>query len=92
MFNADEQSLLLTTIEHLQLHYEFLPKPCIALLISKHYRVLSNLPITKDQKQNYGDKEAFWLACYINNQRHSKKMQSHLHDFIQFHEFIFNTI
>lgn len=92
MSNADQQSLLLATIEDLQSQYEFLPKPCTALLISKHYRVLANLTFSNEQQKSYTDKKTFWLTCYISNQRHSEKMQHHLHDFIQFHESTLNVI
>lgn len=92
MSNANQQNLLLATIAQLQAQYELLPKPCVALLISKHYRVLANLANTQKQQQRYADEKLFWLNCYINNQRHSEKMQHQLHDFIQFHESAFNAI
>lgn len=87
MSDNDSQNLLLIAIEQLKIHYETLHYPCIALLIAKHYHLLSNANVAKDRQEYYANYSKSWLTCYIDNQRHSQKMQNHLHDFIQFCEF-----
>jgi hypothetical protein len=87
MSDNDSQNLLLLAIEQLKINYEALHYPCIALLIAKHYRSLSNANFTKDQQEDYANYSKSWLTCYVSNQRHSQKMQNHLHDFIQLCEF-----
>ena len=87
MSDNDQQNMLLIAIEHLKLQYEFLQNPCIALLISRHYRLLSNSNIAKDKQERYANNSKSWLTCYISDQKHSQKMQNHLHDLIQLGEF-----
>lgn len=84
MSDNDSQNLLLIAIEQLKIHYEALRYPCIALLIAGHYRSLSNANFTKDQQECYADYSKSWLTCYVNNHRHSQKMQNQLYDFIEF--------
>lgn len=92
MSDSDKQSLLFITIEHLKFQYECSQSPLIALSISKHYGLLSYSNLTQNQQEKYAIASKLWLTRYIKNQRHSEKMQHSLHDFIQFHEFTFNTL
>lgn len=92
MSDNDKQQLLLIAIEHLKFQYKSLHSPFVALLISKYYCLLSNSSSTKDQQEKYAISSRLWLARYIKNHRHSQKMQTHLHDFIQFHEATINAI
>jgi|GEM_PF-542713 len=87
MSDNDRQNLLLIAIEQLKIHYEALHYPCIALLIAQHYHSLSNAESAKEQQEDYVNHSKSWFICYISNQRHSQKMQNHLHDFIQLREF-----
>jgi hypothetical protein len=87
MSEKDQQEALLMAIEYLKTQYEALQNPCIALLISRYYRLLSLLNVTKNKQGKYIKYSRTWLACHINNSRHSQKMQNQLNDFIQPHEY-----
>jgi hypothetical protein len=87
MSEKDQQEALLMAIEHLKTQYEALQNPCIALLISRYYRLLSVLNIVKNKQEKYAKSSRTWLTFHINNSRHSQKMQNQLNDFIQSHEF-----
>jgi len=87
MSEKDQQETLLMAIEFLKAQYEALQNPCIALLISRYYRLLANLNMSKNKQEKYANYSRTWLTCHINNSRHSQKMQNQLNDFIQPHEF-----
>ena len=86
MSEKDQQETLLMAIEYLKTQYESLQNPCIALLISRYYRLLSLLNIAKYRQEKYAKNSRTWLSCHINNPRHSQKIQNQLTDFIQPHE------
>lgn len=87
MSEKDQQETLLMAIEYLKTQYEALQNPCIALLISRYYRLLANLSVAKNKQEKYVKYSRTWLTCHINNSRHSQKMQNQLNDFIQPHEY-----
>ena len=86
MYEKDQQETLLMAIEYLKTQYESLQNPCIALLISRYYRLLANFNVTRNKREKYAKYSRSWLSCHINNPRHSQKMQNQLTDFIQPHE------
>lgn len=87
MSDNDTQVVILMAIEHLKVQYKTLQNPCIALFISRQYRLLSNSNIAKYQQERYAQNSMSWLGCYLSHHRHSQKMQNQLNDFVQFHEF-----
>ncbi len=87
MSDNDKQEVLLMAIEYLKIQYESLQNPCIALLISRYYRLLSLLNIAKNKREGYAKQSKSWLTCHTANPRHSQKMQNHLNDFVQLCEF-----
>lgn len=90
MSEKDQQETILMAIEHLKNQYESLQSPCIALLISRYYRLLVSFNVTKDKQKNhtrYAKYAKTWTTCYIDNRRHSRTMQLQLNDFIQPPEF-----
>jgi hypothetical protein len=86
MSEKDQQEVLLMAIEYLKTQYESLQNPCIALLISRYYRLLTNFNVVKSKKEKYAKYSKSWLSCHINSSRHSQKMQNQLNDFIQPYE------
>lgn len=87
MSDIDKQEALLMAIEFLKIQYESLQNPCIALHISRYYRLLADLNIPKNRQQSYAKHSKSWLSSHINNKNHSPKIQNQLNDFVQFHEF-----
>ena len=87
MSDKDKQEALLMAIEFLKIQYESLQNPCVALHISRYYRLLANLNIAKNRQNSYSKQSTSWLTCHISNPRHSQKMQNQLNDFVQLHEF-----
>jgi len=90
MSEKDQQETILMAIEHLKNQYKSVQSPCIALLISRYYRLLVNFNVTKSQQKKYAKYAKYaraWITCYINNPRHSRTMQHQLNDFIQPSEF-----
>ena len=87
MSDNDEHEALLMAIEFLKIQYDSLQNPCIALHISRYYRLLSNLSIAKNRQKSYAKHSKYWLTCHISNQKHSQKIQNQLNDFVQLHEF-----
>jgi hypothetical protein len=87
MSDHDKQETLLMAIEHLIVQYESLESPCIALLLSRYYRLLANLNIAKNKQERYAKYSRSWLARHAANPRHSQKIQNQLNDFVQFYEF-----
>lgn len=86
MSKKDQQEILLMAIEYLKTQYEALQNPCIALLISRYYRLLGNLSTFKN-KEKYVKYSRTWLACHTNDPRYPQRIQHQLNDFIQPHEF-----
>ncbi|MGZ4969384.1 MAG: hypothetical protein ACXV8O_20195 [Methylobacter sp.] len=86
MSEKDQQETLLMAIEYLKNQYEYLQNPCIALLISRYYRLLTKFNVGKSKKEKYSKYSKSWLICHINDSRHSQKIQNQLTDFIQPHE------
>ena len=87
MSEKDKQEALLMANEFLKIQYESLQNPCVALYISRYYRLLANLNIATNRQNSYSKQSASWLTCHISNPRHSQKMQSQLNDFVQLHDF-----
>ena len=87
MSDNDKQEVLLMAIEYLKIQYESLQNPCIALHISRYYRLLSLLNIAKNRQKSYAKHSKSWLTCHTANPRHSQKMQNQLNDLVQLHEF-----
>ena len=87
MSDMDKQEALLMAIEFLKIQYESLQNPCIALHISRYYRLLADLNIAKNRQQSYAKHSKSWLSSHINNKNHSHKIQNQLNDFVQFYEF-----
>lgn len=69
----------LLAIDHLKRQKQYLQNPCIALLISRQYRLLANSVFEKEQQENYALNARLWLRLYINHYQHSKKMRHQLH-------------
>jgi hypothetical protein len=86
MSDNDKQEVLLMAIEFLKIQYESLQNPCVALHISRYYRLLANLNIATNRQHSYSKQSATWLTCHIRNQRHSQKVQNQLNDFVQLNE------
>ncbi len=87
MSDDDKQEALLMAIEFLKIQYETLQNPCIALYISRYYRLLSNLSTAKNRQISYAKHSMSWLTSHINNPNHSQKIQNQLNDFVQHHYF-----
>jgi len=87
MSHNDKQEVLLMAIEYLKVQYESQQNPCIALLISRYYRLLANLNIAKNKRERYAKHSKSWLICHISNSKHSQKMQNQLNDFVQLDAF-----
>lgn len=83
MSDNDQHEVLLMAIEFLKIQYESLQNPCIALHISRYYRLLANLNI----QQSCAKHSRTWLTCHINNLGYSRKIQNQLTDFVQLNEF-----
>lgn len=83
MPDSDKQEMLLLAIDTLKAQYETLQNPCIALIISRHYRLLSVLAIAKHKQERYAEHSRLWLTRHAANPRHSQKMQTQLSDFVQ---------
>ncbi len=87
MSEKDQQETLLMAIEYLKTQYEALQNPCIALLISRYYRLLSLLNIAKNKQKRYAKHSKEWLTCHTSNPRHSPKIQNQLNNLVQLCEF-----
>jgi hypothetical protein len=87
MSDNDKQEALLMAIEFMKMQYEAPQNPCIALHISRYYRLLSLLNIAKNKQEGYAKHSKLWLICHISNPKHSQKMQNQLNDFVQLGEF-----
>lgn len=83
MPDSDKQEMLLMVIDTLKVQYEALQNPCIALYISRHYRLLSLLNIPSSKQESYAKHSKSWLTRHTANPRHSPKMQNQLNDFVQ---------
>lgn len=87
MSDNENQEVLLMAIEYLKIQYQSLQNPCIALYISRYYRLLSLLNIAENKQEKYAVHSKSWLACHIANSRLSQRMQNQLNDFVALHEF-----
>ncbi|SJM89529.1 hypothetical protein CRENPOLYSF2_120006 [Crenothrix polyspora] len=87
MTENDTHRMLLMAIECLLDQYNSLQTPCIALQISRHYRLLANLTLSPKKQRRYTRRAKSWLAYYIKNESHPQKIQNQLDDFVWLHEF-----
>ncbi|MCK9394123.1 MAG: hypothetical protein M0Q44_00835 [Methylobacter sp.] len=87
MSDNDTQGMLLMAIEYLKIQYESLQNPCIALCISRNYRLLSLLDIAPNKQRRYAEYSKSWLTSYTASPRYSQKMQNQLNDFTQLYDF-----
>ncbi|WP_394752380.1 hypothetical protein [Crenothrix sp.] len=87
MTEKDAHKMLLMAVEYLKTQYDLLKTPCIALQVSRHYRLLANLTLSPKKQRRYTRRSKSWLAYYIKSKQHPLKMQNQLNDFIQFYEF-----
>jgi hypothetical protein len=85
MSDEDLEAAVLKTVEYLENEYDCHHKPCIALLISRQYRVLSGL--NNNYENRYLNDAFSWLIRYARDKSHSQKIQIQLLDFIQFESF-----
>lgn len=92
MPDNDKQEVLLMAIEYLKIQHELLQNPCIALLISRYYRMLANLNIAKNKQEKYAKYSKSWLTCHIDNPIHSQKMKNQLNNLVHLCEFNSLTI
>ncbi|MDP3876336.1 MAG: hypothetical protein Q8Q50_05085 [Methylobacter sp.] len=86
MSEKDQQETILMAIECLKKQYACCQTPCIALLISRYYRLLENFSVAKSKQEKYAEYSKSWLTCHINNPKYSQKIQAQLNDFIQSYE------
>ncbi len=86
MSDNDQQEALLMAIEFLKIQYKTLQHPCIALHISRYYRLLSLLNIAPNWQQSYIKLSKTWLDFHINSPEHSQKTQDLLNDYFHCHE------
>lgn len=87
MSDSDKQEVLLMAIEYLKIQYDSLQNPCIALYISRYYRLLSLLNIPNSKQESYAKQSKSWLTCHTTNPRHSPKIQSQLNNLVQLCDF-----
>lgn len=86
MSNHENQEVLLLAIEYLKIQYKSLQNPCIALLISRYYRLLANLSMTNNIREKYVKHSNSWLACHVSNPEHSEQMQNQLNQLVQLNQ------
>jgi hypothetical protein len=85
MSDEELEAAVLKTVEYLENDYACHHKPCIALLISQQYRLLSGL--NNNHENDYLNDAFSWLYRYARDKSHSQKIQTQLLDFIQFENF-----
>jgi hypothetical protein len=83
MSETDKQEVLLMAIEYLRIQYETLQNPCVALYISRYYRLLSLLNIASNNKESYAQHSQFWLNRHIKSPSYSLKLQNELNQYVQ---------
>jgi hypothetical protein len=86
MSDNENQEVLLMAIEYLKIQYADLRNPCIALYISRYYRLLSELNSIQNRQASYAQHSQSWLNCHTANAGYSQKMQMQLNDFVTLHE------
>jgi len=80
---TDKQEVLLMAIEYLRIQYETLQNPCVALYISRYYRLLSLLNIASNIKESYAEHSQSWLNRHIKSPTYSLKLQNELNQYVQ---------
>ncbi len=83
MSETDKQDMLLMAIEYLKIQYDSLQNPCVALYISRNYRLLSLLNIPSNKQERYAKHSKSWLQRHISSSRYSQKKQNELNQFVQ---------
>lgn len=89
MSENENQEVLLMAIEYLKIQYADLQAPCIALYISRYYRLLSEFNTVQNRQASYAQHSRSWLIRHADNPRHPHKLQSQLNDFITLQEPIY---
>lgn len=86
MSDNENQEVLLMAIDYLKIQYSALQNPCIALYISRYYRLLSELNSIQNKPTSYASQAHSWLIRHTDSPRNSPKLQMQLTDFIVLHE------
>ena len=92
MSETDKQEVLLMAIEYLKTQYDSLQNPCVALYISRYYRLLSLLDMTQNKQEKYAKQATSWINRHTTNPRYSQAMQNQLNDSVQLHDHYSNRV
>lgn len=80
MSDEDNQATLIMAIEALTIQHHALQHPCIALYISRCYRLLAEQEIMGAKRNQYLEHAHAWLDQHIGHQRHPQRLQRWLQD------------
>ncbi|MGR9072458.1 MAG: hypothetical protein ACU833_05265 [Gammaproteobacteria bacterium] len=68
--------LRLVAISGMEQCYAKSEDACLALLISRNYRLLSQIENAPEMRREYFKVSLQWLDCYLKNRRHSRMFRS----------------
>jgi len=68
--NDKQYELLLSAIDYLISRYAAGQSPCIALAISRHYRLLAEACTENRNQTNCIIQSSAWFGCYLESQNH----------------------
>lgn len=81
MSENDKREVLLLAIEYLKTQFNSQQNPCVALYITRYYRLLGSLKnISNYEQKKYVDHSTAWLTRHIHKPEHVLDIQMEIHN------------
>lgn len=79
MQDDKKHELLISAIDYLKIQYAMGQSPCLALVISRHYRLLAESCAENYSKTNYVSQSGSWFGCYLKKTEPLAEAEMHIY-------------
>jgi len=79
MQDDKKHELLISAIDYLKVQYAMGQSPCLALVISRHYRLLAESCVENNSKTNYVNQASSWFGCYLKKAKPSAEAEMYIY-------------
>jgi len=79
MQDDKKHELLISAIDYLKVQYAMGQSPCLALVISRYYRLLAESCVENNNKINYVNQASSWFGCYLKKAKPLAEAEMHIY-------------
>jgi hypothetical protein len=79
MQDDKKHELLISAIDYLKVQYAMGQSPCLALVISRHYRLLAESCAESSNKTNYVNQASSWFGRYLKKAKPLAEAEMHIY-------------